>query len=157
MSKSKDIDIEILIEQPVKSVFDAWVKPDLLERWLTRKAIVEASVGGAYELFWEPERPDRNSTLGCRITDLVPNAELSFNWKGPEEFAEIMGDKTQVYLRLEQCPEGTILRFVHTGWGSGQRWEKARAWQAEAWEEAIENLKNMLENTGKLLKDISLN
>ena len=79
MSKVRDIDIQIVIENPVDRVFEAWIKPDLIERWLTRKANVDAAVGGAYELFWEPERPEHNSTLGCRITDIVPNSELSFN------------------------------------------------------------------------------
>ena len=123
----RDIDIQVLIENPVDRVFEAWVKPDMLERWLTRKAVVEAAVGGAYELFWEPERPEHNSTLGCRITDIVPNSELSFNWRGPEEHEEIMGDETQVFVRLEPCEGGTLLRFVHTGWGAGAHWEKARA------------------------------
>src|ERR1019366_3180297 len=90
MSKARDIDISILIENPVDSVFDAWIKPELLERWLTRKANVEPNVGGAYELFWDPERPEHNSTIGCRITDIHPNTELSFNWRGPEEYETVM-------------------------------------------------------------------
>lgn len=157
MSKTRDIDIQVRIKITVAQVFDAWLKPNLLECWLTRKAHVQPTVGGAYELFWDPEHPDHNSTLGCRITDLVPNAEISFNWKGPEEYADIMGEKTRVFVRLEPCAEGTLLRFVHTGWGAGARWEKARQWQAEAWKEAIENLKNMLENTKKFIANISMN
>ncbi len=157
MSKARDIDIQILIENPVESVYKAWVTPDLLERWLTRKAVVDASIGGAYELYWDLDNEEKNSTKGCRITELVPNSELSFNWKGPEQYAEIMGDKTHVFVRLEPCPEGTLLRFVHTGWGSGVEWESARQWQAEAWKEAIENLKNMLENTDRFLQNVSMN
>lgn len=157
MPKARDIDIQLQIENSIEQVFEAWLKPDLLERWLTRKANVQPAVGGAYELFWDPEHPDQNSTRGCRITDLVPNSEISFNWKGPEEFADLMGDRTQVIVRLEAREGGTFLRFVHTGWGSGARWEKARQWQAEAWKEALENLKNMLENTGRFLKNLSMN
>jgi len=157
MSKARDIDIQILIENPIDQVFEAWIKPELLERWLTRKAIVKPSVGGPYELFWDPERPEHNSTLGCRITDIVENSELSFNWRGPEEYEKVMGDKTQVFVRLEPREGGTLLRFVHTGWGSGTQWEEARSWQAEAWKEAIENLKNMLENTDKFRQNLSMN
>ena len=157
MSKAKDIDIQIHIEYPIERVFEAWLKPDLLERWLTREAHVEPSVGGAYELYWDPENPEKNSTKGCRITDLVPNSELSFNWKGPEQFRDVMGDATQVFVRLEPRDGGTLLRFIHTGWGAGQEWEEARQWQAEAWKEAIENLKNMLENTEKFLQNVSMN
>jgi uncharacterized protein YndB with AHSA1/START domain len=157
MSKARDIDIQILIENPVESVFEAWLNPDLLERWLTRQAHVERSIGGAYELYWEPERPDVNSTKGCRITELVPNSEISFNWKGPEQYADLMGDRTHVFIRLEPRDGGTLLRFVHTGWGAGAQWDQARDWQAEAWKEAIENLKNMLENTDRFLQNVSMN
>jgi uncharacterized protein YndB with AHSA1/START domain len=157
MSKARDIDIQILIENPIDQVFEAWIKPELLERWLTRKANVQPSIGGSYELFWDPERPEHNSTKGCRITDIVENSELSFNWRGPEEYEKVMGDGTQVFVRLEPREGGTLLRFVHTGWGSGTQWEEARAWQAEAWKEAIENLKNMLENTDKFRQNLSMN
>ena len=157
MSKTRDIDIQILIDKSVESVYEAWLKPALHERWLTHKAVVEEAVGGAYELYWDPENEEKNSTKGCRITDLVPNSEISFNWKGPEEYAEVMGDKTQVFVRFESREGGTLLRFVHTGWGSGVEWESARRWQAEAWKEAIENLKNMLENTDRFLQNVSMN
>jgi uncharacterized protein YndB with AHSA1/START domain len=154
---SRDIDIQVLISRPVNKVFDAWIKPELLERWLARKAHVEAAPGGAYELFWDPEHPAINSTLGCRIAAIVPNAELSFNWKGPEPYADIMGESTRVFVRLEARGGDTLLRFVHTGWGTGAGWEKARLWQAEAWRQAIENLKNFLESSEKMLGGLSMN
>ena len=157
MSKSRDIDIEILIETPVEDVYDAWLKPELIEKWLARKARVEPAVGGAYELFWDVEHPAQNSTLGCRITNLVPNSELSFSWKTLPEGGATPDGETHVFIRLEPREGGTLLRFVHTGWGAGARWEKARLWQAEAWREAIDNLKNMLENTGRFMQNVSMN
>lgn len=158
MAKARDIDIQVVIENPANRVFEAWLKPDLLERWLTQKATVEQKVGGAYELFWDLENLDQNSTKGCRITDLVANREISFNWRGPKQYAELMGNQTQVFIRLEPQEEGgTLLRFIHTGWGAGPQWDEARSWQAEAWKEAIENLKNMLENTARFLENVSMN
>lgn len=157
MSKTRDIDIQIVIENPADRVFDAWLNPNLLERWLTHKANVEKKVGGAYELFWDEHDPEKDCTRGCRITDLVANREISFSWKGPQQFADLMGDKTQVFIRLEPHDGGTLLRFIHTGWGAGPRWDAARQWQADAWKEAIENLKNMLENTERFLQNVSMN
>lgn len=155
--KTRDIDIQVLIDKTPDKVFEAWVVPDLLERWLARKAVVRAEVGGAYELYWDLKNPAINNTLGCRITAIVPNAELSFSWKGSAEYAAIMGTQTSVFVRFEAREAGTLLRFIHTGWGSGKAWDKARLWQAEAWREAIENLKNMLENTDRFMENISMN
>ena len=157
MPKNKGIDVQILIERPAAEVFAAWVKPDLLERWLARKAHVEPRVGGAYELFWDPEHPEKNSTRGCRITELVPDAELGFEWKGQAEFAKLVADHTRVTIRLEPRDGSTYLRLSHSGWRAGLAWDKARKWQADAWKEAVENLKNMLENMERFLRAISLN
>ena len=157
MSKSRDIDIEIAIARPVREVYEAWLKPDLLESWLAYKAIVEPAVGGAYELFWDPAATEENSTRGCRITELVPNSQISFSWKGPVQYAESTETLTQVFIRLEPKDGGTLLRFVHTGWGFGPRWEEARLWQEEAWKAAIENLKNLLETTDRYMENISMN
>jgi len=154
---SRDIDIQILIARPIDKVFEAWIKPELLEQWLAHKARVEPAPGGAYELFWDPENPGGSSTVGCRIASIVPNVELSFNWKGPEPYAKIMGAVTRVFVRLESQGPETLLRFVHTGWGKGARWEEARLWQAQAWRKAIENLKNFLETSDKFLTGLSMN
>jgi len=40
----------------------------LLQSWLTKLADVEPVVGGKYELFWDPEDKENNSTIGCKIT-----------------------------------------------------------------------------------------
>ena len=154
---SRDIDIQILIARPVDKVFEAWVRPELMEHWLARRARVEPASGGAYELFWDPVNPEVNSTAGCRISHLAPNAELSFNWKGPEPYSSVMGDATEVFVRLEAQGAGTLVRFVHTGWGKGVLWDEARLWQARAWRQAMENLKNYLETSGKLLSGLSMN
>ena len=87
----------------------------------------------------------------------MPNAEISFNWKGPAPYSDVMGDATKVFVRLESQGTGTLLRFVHTGWGTGARWEEARLWQAEAWRRAITNLKNFLESSEKFLRGLSMN
>lgn len=157
MADELDITFEVVIDTPVEKVFNAWVEPELLTCWLTRQARVEPRRGGAYELFWEPENPARNSTQGCRIQDFLPNERISFNWKGPVEHAEVMGAATVVSISLQKVEDGTLLRFSHSGWGAGMAWEKARAWQAEAWRSAIENLKNLLENTDRFTQNISMN
>src|SRR5437762_13343223 len=108
MADESDINFEVVIETPVEKVFNAWVEPELLTCWLTRQAHVEARRGGAYELFWDVKNPARNSTKGCRIRELVPNEKISFNWKGSEEYAEVMGAATVVTISLETTEEGTL-------------------------------------------------
>ena len=61
--------------------FNKW-----LEKWLTEVADVEPVVGGKYELFWNPDDRENDSTIGCRITALEVDKFLSFEWKGPQQF-----------------------------------------------------------------------
>ncbi len=154
---ARDIDLQIIIARSIDKVFEAWIRPELIEQWLARRARIEPSMGGAYELFWDLRNPAINSTAGCRIGHLVPNAELSFNWKGPEPYSAVMGDATKVFVRLEAQGSKTLVRFVHTGWGNGALWEEARLWQARAWKQAMENLKNYLETSEKFLIGLSMN
>src|SRR4051794_21750147 len=66
--------------------FAMFTQNEQLQVWLTRSANVEPVVGGSYELFWDLDDPETNSTLGCKITALEPGVLLAFEWKGPPVF-----------------------------------------------------------------------
>ncbi len=51
---------------------------NLLESWLVPVAEVEPTLGGRYELFWEPGDRENNSTIGCRVTATAPDQLLAF-------------------------------------------------------------------------------
>jgi len=70
----------------------------------------------------------------------VPNAELSFQLKGPEPYSKVMGDATKVFVRLEPRRQHAAALRAH-GLGHGLPLEEARLWQAEAWKQAIDNLR----------------
>jgi uncharacterized protein YndB with AHSA1/START domain len=69
-----------------KRAFELFTHNPFLERWLAAKAEVAPSVGGAYELFWEPDNRENNSALGGKITALGANHFLSFEWRSPKQF-----------------------------------------------------------------------
>ena len=86
----KIIQIKIEIECEIDRAFEFFSNNELLECWLTEKAEVEPSVGGKYELFWEPENKEINSTIGCKITGIEKDKFISFDWKGPVDFKSFM-------------------------------------------------------------------
>lgn len=67
-------------------------RDELLESWLTVKADVEAEPGGKYELFWEPDAPDNNSTIGCKVLAVDRPGFISFEWKGPKQYKHFMNN-----------------------------------------------------------------
>ena len=136
--------VETGLPAPVGRVWRAWTEPDQLAAWFTKRAQVRAEEGGPYELFWEPEHPERNRTQGRRVTARQPHDLLAFTWKGPAIFADLMNTEllpnAVVVTFRATSPSATSVRVEHFGWGSGPRWAEARAWHERCWQEGCANL-----------------
>lgn len=116
-----------------------------LEKWLTNMANVEAKIGGKYELFWNPEDKENDSTIGCKVLALAEGRFLCFEWKGPKRFKRFMNDVrplTNVMVFYVPTPEGTEVHLLHTGWRETAEWEEARQWFDKAWAMALSELQN---------------
>lgn len=138
------IHCSLTINASPSQVFSMFTKNSNIVKWLAQAADVEPFVGGKYELFWDRQHPELNSTLGCAITAIETNKLLCFEWKGPLQFAHIMNGKhplTHVCVALIPIGSGaTELHLVHTGWGNGREWEEARVWFGSVWENALDKL-----------------
>lgn len=124
---------------------------NLVESWLIlpfdgSHAEIEPFLGGKYELFWDKHSRERNSTLGCKVTVLVEESLLGFEWKGPPEFASFMNQDLLTHVTVFFLPAGpaqTNVHLVHSGWGSSPEWQKAREWFHGAWSSAFQNLQGL--------------
>ena len=134
----------------VNTVFSMFTKNELLENWLTTKANVDPILGGKYELFWVPEHPENDSTIGCKITGIEKNKFISFDWKGPAEFKSFMNiadPLTHVivfFTHNNDNPKKTIIYLFHTGWRKDSNWQKARDYFEKAWLKALQGLKEKI-------------
>ena len=132
--------------------FEMFTVNDHLENWLTEMADVEPKVGGKYELFWNSQDKENDSTIGCRILALQPSKFLSFEWKGPKQFKHFMNNVrplTNVVVFFIPDQESTDVYVLHVGWRNTAEWEKARQWFVKAWSDALSKLqKYMSEKRG---------
>lgn len=131
---------------PTKA-FEFFVVEEHLVRWMTEVAFVRPELGGKYELFWSPEHPEFDSTIGCRITAFEPGKLLAFEWKGPKQYRTFMNvadPLTHVTVAFLPCRTnagpGTELHLVHTGWRSTKKWEEARLWFDRMWTYCLKEL-----------------
>jgi uncharacterized protein YndB with AHSA1/START domain len=135
---------------PVEKVWDALVDPEQVGTWFAARANVVPQRGGAYELFWQPDTPENQSTIGCRITAIAPSRYLAFTWRGPDELSAIMNEgdppppPTHVTVSLTPASTGTNLRVRHVGFGDGEDWSQAVAWHERAWAACLSNLEALL-------------
>jgi uncharacterized protein YndB with AHSA1/START domain len=134
---------------PPAEAFKMFTDKPSLETWLTEEADIEPRVGGKYELFWNSEDREYDSTIGCKITALVPDRLICFEWKGPKQYSGFMNEVdplTHVTVSFIPTDHGTTeVHAVHTGWRSSAEWEEARQWFVNMWNFALGELKKKVE------------
>lgn len=139
------------VPAPPERVWRALVEPSQAGMWFAALANITAERGGAYELFWQPDSPEHNSTIGCRITAIAPCRYLAFTWRGPDELNAIMNDgdppppPTHVTITLTSTAAGTDVNVRHTGFGHDDGWPEAATWHERSWVACLDNLEAMLD------------
>ena len=136
-----------------KQAFKMFTVNEDLQSWLTTIADVEPVAGGKYELFWNPEERENDSTLGCKITAIEPGKFLSFQWRGPKQYKHFMNNTdplTHVVVFFIPCNEEngptlcTEVHLIHSGWRNSAEWKEARLWFEKAWDDAFEKLRKQV-------------
>jgi uncharacterized protein YndB with AHSA1/START domain len=143
----KVIHLSVLLTVSPAEAFDYFKNPTLLTQWLTGAADVEEHVGGKYELFWQPNDRENNSTIGCKITAFEFGQLLAFQWKSPvqfKSFANVADPLTHVVVSFVPESNGTRVHLIHSGWRSSPEWDAARTWQENAWRGAFEELERLV-------------
>jgi uncharacterized protein YndB with AHSA1/START domain len=136
--------IQVTVPLPIPMIYAAFVEPAQLAGWLCDEARVEPQVGGVYELGWREPPP---FTSRGRITQMTKDVDLTFTWEAPDQFADLMNRPqatTDVYLRLQDSPEGIDVTLEHRGWRSGEAWEEARSWHFHRWDDRLHRLKDYM-------------
>jgi hypothetical protein len=134
----------------VTGAYEMFTESGLLESWLAAAAEVEPREGGKYELFWDPEHREKDSTIGCKITGIQPDTFLSFEWKGPANYERFMNTADPLthvvvfFVGREGPRKGTEVHVIHSGWRSSTEWEEARQWFDRVWRVALEQLEHQV-------------
>ena len=126
-----------------QKAFELFTVNKHLEKWLTQVANVEPKIGGKYELFWNPEDRENDSTIGCKLLAIAPSRFICFEWKGPSQFKHFMNNVrplTNVVVFFISHPNGTEVHLLHSGWRDTAQWEEARQWFDKSWVLALHTL-----------------
>ncbi len=141
----------IKLKCDITSAFRYFVDKEKLQNWLAPSVEVDPVVGGKYELFWVPEEPEYDSTIGCTITAIDQEKLLAFEWKGPKQYSDFMNHAdplTHVTVAFYPVKTGeepeTEIHLVHTGWRDTPDWEEARQWFQKAWDFAFSELEKRI-------------
>jgi len=139
--------IQVTIPLPIPMIYAAFTDPAQLQHWLADGAKVTAEVGGDFHLSWKGPSPFESPG---KVVRLNRDLDLGFTWYAPPQFERLMNHpapRTQVYVRLQESPEGIDVTLEHEGWGESDTWEEARSWHFHFWDERLTRLKDYLIKT----------
>ena len=144
----KVIHLDYILNCSVKKAFELFTQNNHLENWLAPKTDVEPEVGGKYELFWNLDNKEEDSTLGCKVLAIKQDKLLCFEWKGASMYAHFMNNVrplTNVTIAFTQAEQNkTEINFLHTGWRDTDEWEEARIGFEKIWKGAFHHLKHYI-------------
>lgn len=151
----KIIHLSVILKCSPHKAFEMFTIDEHLEKWLTTSANVEPKIGGRYELFWNPEDKENDSTIGCKVLAICPDKFLTFEWKGAKQFKHFMNNVrplTSVTVLFIPFQDSTEVHLLHTGWRDTAEWEEARQWFGKAWGNALAELNSYVVSQRKLSK-----
>lgn len=132
---------EMEIQAPVERVWEMFTTTAEVTRWLAPRANVRFEVGGPFELFWA-DTSDVSSTTGCRVRSLTPREGFEVDWALTGRFAKVFTEGRGV-LRVQVRGDGaTTTVCVEEPGARGATYDEEIA---EAWEQALVNLKQWVE------------
>lgn len=133
---------EVEVAAPVEAVWSAWTTREGIVGFMAPDAVVDAKVGGAFQIHFDPlAPPGARGADDMRFMALQAPHFLSFDWNAPPSLPEARAQRTFVTVRLRPAAPGrTLVRLHHTGWGAGGEWDQAFAYFDRAWGQVLANL-----------------
>ena len=134
---------EVTVGAPVAEVWKAWTTTEGVTTFFAPRAHVALRVGGPYELYFNDAAPKgQQGSEGCKVLEFRPMEMLSFSWNHPPTMS-IRGQHTRVVLLFKEVAPGrTQVKFVQTGWGKGEEWDRSFAYFDRAWSKVLANLEH---------------
>lgn len=125
---------ELFIRAAPERVWRALTEKAELEQWFLTEAMVDARPGGTLRFAWQQD------TVDGHFLALDPPHHLVFSWQEQHNLGA-----TTVTIDLTPQEDGTLLRLVHTGFGSGPEWDTTFTGTDSGWSAELENLRIWLE------------
>jgi uncharacterized protein YndB with AHSA1/START domain/uncharacterized protein YciI len=134
---------EITVTASLDNVWNAWTTTEGVKTFFSPDAMIELRVGGAYEIYFLLNNPyGLIGSEDCKILSYLPKQMLSFEWNAPPQFGKLRDIKTVVILQFEAVESNEVrMRFVQTGWGDGEDWDRLYSYFDKAWAEVFNNFK----------------
>lgn len=99
--------VETSYSVPIQKVWTAITVPNQMRQWFFSE-MEEFQADEGFETSFVVQTSDRTFTHLWKVTEVIPNQKISYNWK----YEEYSGDGYVVFELFEK-PEGTVLRLTN--------------------------------------------
>jgi uncharacterized protein YndB with AHSA1/START domain len=147
LAAERAIDKEIVVPATLDAAWAAWTTREGIVSFFAPDAVVEAKVGGPFQIYINPGAPaGMRGADDMRFLAVQPKKMISFDWNAPPSLPEARAQRTFVILRFVPVDDkNTRVTLHHTGWGDGGEWDKSYAYFDKAWGNVLGNLKKRFE------------
>jgi len=142
------IDKSIEVAATLDETWAAWTTREGIVSFLAPDAKIEARVGGAFQIYFDPiAAPGSKGADEMRFLAVQPKRMISFDWNAPPQLPDARAQRSFVIVRFEPLADRlTRVTLHHTGWGDGGEWDKAYTYFDRAWGTVLGNLKKRFDN-----------
>ncbi|MCI0416288.1 SRPBCC domain-containing protein [bacterium] len=145
---TRSIERALEIDAPVEKVWKALTDAKELTRWFPLDAKVTPGKGGSIFYSWGPPYEGNNEIEIWEPNQRLKMADRWSEHSHSDKIQETAGGPAQVAMdfKLESRGGKTILRLVHSGFGTGEDWEDEFDATSRGWTFELNNLKQYVEN-----------
>ncbi len=147
IATERAIDKQIVVPATLDAAWAAWTTRDGIVSFFAPDAVVDAKVGGPFQIYINPGAPaGMRGADDMRFLAVQPKKMISFDWNAPPNLPEARAQRTVVIVRFVPVDDkNTRVTLHHTAWGDGAEWDKAYAYFDKAWGNVLGNLKKRFE------------
>ena len=121
MPGSESVTLEVMIQASPETVFEFFVDPSKMRRWMGSHAVLDARREGVFAVD-NGENRARGSYVVVEPPDLVV---FTWGWEGSEL---VPPGSSTVSVELEATDGGTLLRLVHSDLPAGEDVRHSHGW-----------------------------
>jgi len=139
-SRGRSIERELSLEASPAEVWRAITEAQELTKWFVPDLDARPGQGGEFRFRWGPEE-----SMHATVEVWEEERHLRYVVRGPETADDAPAARTVVDFFLETRAGKTVLRLVHSGFGTGEDWDDEYDSVRDGWSVFLTNLTEYLE------------
>jgi uncharacterized protein YndB with AHSA1/START domain len=125
------MEAECVVKASLQDVWEAFSTSEGLATWLAPEALVELKIGGAFELYFNPDAPKGQRGMeGTTVLAFEPLRMISYQGSAPPHFRELRSNPPTGTWLLDDLGDGRV-RITFRGVGQDDRRNWIRAFRVE--------------------------